>query len=508
MKDQCKWDQNSEEWKQREEELAKPLFGGTEEQWKVWVKEIIRPFADRFWEPGCPAPQIKNFKADIKMKPDGKPVVKRPYKLSPFDETWLAYRILEYQETGQLVTVDPKDAGDRASPVFMVDKVGDILGRLVCDYTGPNRETEDHPGIPPDAENVLRNAVGKDYQTLMDEVWGFSQMELSDRAAEILQVCTPLGLMRWRNFPFGPKQGPGICQQFNDFAFQGLGDTNIYVDDFHTANRTFEEHVEAVKKLLERGREHGVQWRISKCRFCQKEVTLVGFNVSSKGKTPDPEKVRPLKKWPEPKCIADLTSMFAFANYLRDFIPRFVEITDPLKQYRKKGASFDCYKDDDKAQRAVKNLRQAVATKTPLLNPDFEAASSYVETGRPSCLFIDASDFGYGACLCQGQEVHGTLRPIAVLSKSFNSAQQRWTPMEREMHAMFESATWSQKYAKEFKVFLFTDHKNNTFRTKVEPTRRVTKKLLKMVIEMEPTAVFHHKICIIPGTPKSAPGKI
>ena len=42
---------------------------------------------------------------------------------------------------------------------FMVDKVGDILGRLVTDYEGPNRETGDHPGVLADADEVQRRAA-------------------------------------------------------------------------------------------------------------------------------------------------------------------------------------------------------------------------------------------------------------------------------------------------------------------------------------------------------------
>merc|ERR1712235_63067 len=91
----------------------------------------------------------------------------------------------------------------------------------------------------------------------------------------------------------------------------------------------------------------------------------------------------------------------------------------------------------------------------------------------------------HAATLCQSEKAHGTPRPIAVLSKSFDSAQQNWTPMEREMHALYEGAIWAQKYVKGFKVFVFTDHKNNTYRTRIQPTRRVSKKLLRICIEME-----------------------
>lgn len=86
-----------------------------------------------------------------------------------------------------LYDVDPKDAGGWASPVFMVDKVGDVLGRLLCDDQGPNIETEDHPGIPPDVDAVSRNAVGKHVHSLMDQVWGLSQIELTESLQSALQ---------------------------------------------------------------------------------------------------------------------------------------------------------------------------------------------------------------------------------------------------------------------------------------------------------------------------------
>ena len=58
--------------------------------------------------------------------------------------------------------------------------------------------------------------------------------------------------------------------------------------------------------------------------------------------------------------------------------------------------------------------------------------------------------------------------------------------MERECKGIHEGVVWAQRFCKGFKLFVFTDNKNSTFRGKVNPTRRVTKKLLKMAIELEP----------------------
>ena len=75
-------------------------------------RDILEPYADRFWEARCLAPEIKNFKADIKPKEGAKPSVRRPFKLTPYDNARLVYRLMEYEETGQLDDVDPKDAGE------------------------------------------------------------------------------------------------------------------------------------------------------------------------------------------------------------------------------------------------------------------------------------------------------------------------------------------------------------------------------------------------------------
>ena len=309
---------------------------------------------------------------------------------------------------------------------------------------------------------------------------------MSERAQQILTIVTKSGLRRWRYLPMGPNQGPGICQGFNDAVFGDLECTNIFVDDFHTGTLSFEEHLDTLKELLSRGRARGVQWRATKCHFCHAKVVLIGFEVSVEGRRPDPKKVEALKQWPKEESLADVCSLFHFANYLREFIPGFLEHTKALKPYRAKGAKWEAYLCDKEAQQASEWLRQAVATKAPLVNPDFKAAANYLTSGRPFLLFIDASDYGYGAVLAQAPAVHGTPRPIAVLSKSFDETQQRWTPMEREMHAMYEASVWSQKFCKSFKTFVLTDHTHNTFRTKIQPTRRVSKKLRKMAIEMEP----------------------
>ena len=104
-----------------------------------------------------------------------------------------------------------------------------------------------------------------------------------------------------------------------------------------------------------------------------------------------------------------MNSMFHFANYLREFIPGFIDLVQPLKAYRKKGAKWEDYLNDKKAQEAAERLRHAVATEAPLTNPDYEAARDYIRTGRPFMLFVDASD--YWVCSCALPSAGGARHP-------------------------------------------------------------------------------------------------
>ena len=65
---------------------------------------------------------------------------------------------------GKLVDVDMSDSKEAAdsvwaSPVFIAEKVGDMLGRVVCDYEIPNKESEDTVSPPPDARVLTFEAA-------------------------------------------------------------------------------------------------------------------------------------------------------------------------------------------------------------------------------------------------------------------------------------------------------------------------------------------------------------
>ena len=53
-------------------------------------------------------------------------------------------------------------------------------------------------------------------------------------------------------------------------------------------------------------------------------------------------------------------------------------------------------------------------------------------------MFVDASDNGWCATLCQRLEPHKTPKIISIIAKPFTDAQLRWPAMERELHALWQ----------------------------------------------------------------------
>ncbi|MDP7647258.1 MAG: hypothetical protein QGH82_04185, partial [Candidatus Woesearchaeota archaeon] len=194
-----RWDQNSEEYRELIRKEARANFGGTPEQFKELDARILTPFSDRFWHEGCDAPKIKNFVAKIRPKPNVTPCMRRPYKLSDFDEARLEHRLVSFEKLGQIEQVTPQKATNLswASPAFIVNKKNDVLGRVVVDYTQVNDRTEDHASIAPDGTRILEKASGKAIHTVLDLVWGFSQFPIDEATKDALTICSSRGLRQW-----------------------------------------------------------------------------------------------------------------------------------------------------------------------------------------------------------------------------------------------------------------------------------------------------------------------
>jgi hypothetical protein len=99
-----------------------------------------------------------------------------------------------------------------------------------------------------------------------------------------------------------------------------------------------------------------------KCVFCVESRRLLGFIMSIHGIRVDPLKVEAILNLPPPSTLRQLQSLQGKTNFLRRFIPNYIELTKGFTRLLKKGYDFVW---DDTANKSFEALKLAL-TRTPL----------------------------------------------------------------------------------------------------------------------------------------------
>ena len=98
--------------------------------------------------------------------------------------------------------------------------------------------------------------------------------------------------------PFRLTNAPATFQALiNDTLREYLNDFALaYLDDILIFSKTYNEHVQHVRKVLTKLREKDLPVKLSKYEFHKHSVAFLGYIVSNKGLSPDPKKVRLIKE--------------------------------------------------------------------------------------------------------------------------------------------------------------------------------------------------------------------
>jgi hypothetical protein len=124
---------------------------------------------------------------------------------------------------------------------------------------------------------------------------------------------------------------------FNDYLDQF---TVVFIDDILIYLKTPEEHMEHLRKALERLRRDQLYAKLEKCEFWLDSVSFLGHVISGEGVAVDPEKVKAVVEWTRPTSIFEIRSFLGLAGYYRHFIEGFSKLSGPLTAQTKKNARF------------------------------------------------------------------------------------------------------------------------------------------------------------------------
>ena len=127
---------------------------------------------------------------------------------------------------------------------------------------------------------------------------------------------------------------PANFQRFMERCLGELRDKVAipYLDDIIVFSRTFEEHVEHLRTVLRKLREHGVKLKPRKCSLFKRKVKFLGRVVSGDGSQMYPGCVQAIEKLKEviPKTVGEVRQLAGILSYYRRYIKNFAKTAKPI----------------------------------------------------------------------------------------------------------------------------------------------------------------------------------
>src|SRR3954471_15814145 len=155
----------------------------------------------------------------------------------------------------------------------------------------------------------------------------------------------------------------------NNILKEQIGKTLlVYLDDVTIFTKTFEEHVQALRWVLDRLREEGLFLKPKKCTFATHQMSFLGFIVDREGLRTDPAKIEAIINFPRPTNRTELRGVLGFAMFYRRFVKNFSSIVASLNELLRKNRSMEW---TDKQEQAFIMLKEKLMTSPVLARPDF-----------------------------------------------------------------------------------------------------------------------------------------
>lgn len=238
------------------------------------------------------------------------------------------------------------------------------------------------------------------------------------------------------------------------------------MDDIIIFSNSLEEHMKDIQKILNTLKEANLRIQCDKSEFLRKEVEFLGHVVTTEGVKPNPTKVEAVKNWPLPKTPKELKSFLGTISYYRRFIPGFAQIAKPMTSMLR--GKNKLIVPNPEYEEAFVKLKDIMSSELLLAYPNFD---------QPFILTTDASNFAIGAVLTQ--LIDGHERPIAYLSRTLSSAEEKYSATAKELLAIYFATKKFRPYLYGNKFTIYTDHEPLTKEIKLtDATGRVTRQRL------------------------------
>src|SRR5215469_3662378 len=174
-------------------------------------------------------------------------------------------------------------------------------------------------------------------------------------------------------------------------------------------------------------------------------LSFLGFQISNKGVSPDPNKLKTLQNLHIPTDVPELRSLLGFFNFFRHLIPNFSIIAHPLNILLKKNATFIW---ELEQQHAFESLKHELL-KVRLLQ--------FLNYQKSFIISTDASNVGIAGVIAQIDEF-GKEKPLAFASCTLTKAEKNYSITDREALAIFWILSKFRTMIYGYDIQIYIDH--------------------------------------------------
>ena len=430
----------------------------TKGDWDLFMEELQTMFAD---SPGC----CEFYRHHIYVDKDEPPIKQRYYDVNPVK---LAKIDEQLQALLQKEWIRPSES-PWSSPVVLVDKKNG-KHRLCVDYRKVNARIKKNAYPTPFIHGILDSLLDSQFVSTVDLWQGYHQIVLDEESKPITAFTVPRrGLYEFNRLPFGLTEAPAAFQALMERILKPYLHKicHVYLDDIIIVGKTYEEHKENIRKVLQALRDAGLRISWEKSKFLMSHVQYLGFVVGQGRISVSEEKVKAVEEFPPPTSKKQVRSFLGLCGWYRRLIPHFADLTAPLTMLLKKKQRWQWGKAQD---RAFQKLKKALVTYPIVHCPDYD---------YPFFVATDASDVGIGGYLYQ--MVNNEERVIAYCSRVLNPAERNYSVTERECLAVLYSLNIFRSYLEGLKFTVYTDHASLVWLQKLDkPTGRLARWILRL----------------------------
>jgi hypothetical protein len=259
--------------------------------------KVVSKFPDVFPKDLRGMPPERKVEFAIELLPGTAPISKRAYRVSGPELVELKKQIDELSEKGY---IRPSTSPWAAPILFMENKDG--TRRMCFDYRALNEVTIKNKYPLPRIEDLFDQLRGASVFSKIDLRSGYHQLRIRPSDIPKTTFITKYGLYEFIFMSFDLTNASTFFMNLMNIVFKDYLDKFlvVFIDDILIYSQSEEEHVDHLKVVLQRLREHQLYAKLSKCEFWIFEVLFLGHIINKDGLAVDPKKVADILNWKSP----------------------------------------------------------------------------------------------------------------------------------------------------------------------------------------------------------------